>query len=186
MTENKKYNWLNTISLTVTFILACTLVPWYGLKYGFTGFEWIIFGFFMVFTGTGITVGYHRLWSHKTYEANAVFQSWFAFWGAVAAQNTIIEWSRDHRDHHKYVDNNEKKTLIQLIKVFGFHTFFGFFKILEQTKNYNNVKDLKANKICLFQEKILHAIINFWEFCIACFNWLHWSYFKSSPQWIDP
>lgn len=161
--KETKYNWLNTISLSLTFILACTLVPWYGIKYGFTGFEWSMFGLFMVFTGTGITVGYHRLWSHKTYEANALFQSWFAFWGAVAAQNSIISWSRDHRDHHKYVDNNETDPY-SAKKGFWFSHILWIFQDTRTDKDYGNVKDLLANKICVFQEKnymLLLVIGNF-------------------------
>jgi stearoyl-CoA desaturase (Delta-9 desaturase) len=162
---NKKYNWLNTISLTLTFILACTVVPWYGVKYGFTGLEWSFFGIFMVFTGTGITVGYHRLWSHKTYEANAVFQSWFAFWGAVAAQNSIISWSRDHRDHHKFVDNNDKDPY-SAKKGFWFSHILWIFKDTRTDKDYGNVKDLQANKICVFQEKYYMLLLLIGNFAL--------------------
>jgi stearoyl-CoA desaturase (Delta-9 desaturase) len=161
--KEQEYNWLNTISLSVTFVLACTLVPWYGMTFGFSSFDWIVFGFFMIFTGTGITVGYHRLWSHKTYEANALFQSWFAFWGAVAAQNSIISWSRDHRDHHKYCDNNEKDPY-SAKKGFWFSHILWIFKDTRKDKDYSNVKDLQANKICVFQEKnymLLLVIGNF-------------------------
>ena len=43
-------------------------------------------------TGLGITVGYHRLYSHRTYKASAWFRFVFAILGAAAWQNSIITW----------------------------------------------------------------------------------------------
>ncbi len=60
------------------------------------------------YCGLSITAGYHRLWSHKAYEANAVMRFIFAVGGAFALQNSILHWSSDHRVHHRHVDNNEK------------------------------------------------------------------------------
>ena len=148
----EKLNFLNTVTLVGTFVLAVSVVPWFGFKYGFTGFEWAVFGVFMILTGLGITAGYHRLWSHKTYEANKIYQAFFAFWGAVAAQNTIIEWSRDHRDHHRWTDNNEKDPY-SAKKGFWFSHIGWIMLDNSENKDYSSVKDLMENPICQFQEK---------------------------------
>ncbi|MCV5919683.1 fatty acid desaturase, partial [Escherichia coli] len=60
------------------------------------------------FTNLSITAGYHRLWSHKTYEAHPVLRAIFAIGGAFSLQNSALHWSSDHRVHHKHVDNNDK------------------------------------------------------------------------------
>ncbi|MEO8035936.1 MAG: acyl-CoA desaturase, partial [Acidobacteriota bacterium] len=56
--------------------------------------------------GMSICAGYHRFFSHKTYEASAPVQIFFAVFGAMAAQNSILWWSSSHRIHHQYVDRD--------------------------------------------------------------------------------
>jgi stearoyl-CoA desaturase (delta-9 desaturase) len=56
--------------------------------------------------GMSICAGYHRFFSHKSYEASAPVQVFFAIFGAMAAQNSILWWSSSHRIHHQYVDRD--------------------------------------------------------------------------------
>jgi len=56
--------------------------------------------------GMSICAGYHRFFSHKSYEASRPVQLFFAFFGAMAAQNSILWWSSSHRNHHQYVDRD--------------------------------------------------------------------------------
>lgn len=56
--------------------------------------------------GMSICAGYHRFFSHKSYEASAPVQLFFALFGAMAAQNSILWWSSSHRIHHQYVDRD--------------------------------------------------------------------------------
>jgi stearoyl-CoA desaturase (delta-9 desaturase) len=56
--------------------------------------------------GISICAGYHRFFSHKSYEASAPVQIFYAVFGAMAAQNSILWWSSSHRIHHQYVDND--------------------------------------------------------------------------------
>lgn len=55
-------------------------------------------------SGIGITGGYHRLWSHRSYRANFFVRALLAFLGTVCHQGSIYHWSVDHRLHHKYSD----------------------------------------------------------------------------------
>jgi stearoyl-CoA desaturase (Delta-9 desaturase) len=64
------------------------------------------FYYFGIFGSMGISAGAHRLWCHRSYKANRVLQYYLAFLQTVAFQNSIIEWVRDHRVHHKYSDTN--------------------------------------------------------------------------------
>jgi stearoyl-CoA desaturase (delta-9 desaturase) len=55
----------------------------------------------------GITAGYHRYFSHRTYKTNRVFQFLLAWLGSSAAQKGVLWWAAHHRDHHKFSDQPE-------------------------------------------------------------------------------
>ena len=101
-------NWAVTAVLGLTFIAAVTIVPWYGFTQGYNGWSWLFFAIFVVLNGIGIGSGYHRLWSHRTYEAHPLLQWFLAIMGGMALQNSIIVWSARHRVHHRDVDDNDK------------------------------------------------------------------------------
>ena len=54
-----------------------------------------------------ITAGYHRLFSHRTYEASLPVRLFYIFFGAGAFQDSIITWCTDHRYHHNYTDTEK-------------------------------------------------------------------------------
>jgi len=55
-------------------------------------------------SGFGITVGVHRLWSHRSYEACFPVRFILMLFNSIANQGSIYHWSRDHRVHHKYTE----------------------------------------------------------------------------------
>ncbi|NNJ64387.1 MAG: acyl-CoA desaturase [Xanthomonadales bacterium] len=107
-TERAPRNWSVTVVLGLTFLAAVTVVPWYGIVYGYSAWAWIFFAIFLVANGIGIGSGYHRLWSHRTYKAHPVLKWFLAVMGGMALQNSIIVWSARHRIHHRDVDDNDK------------------------------------------------------------------------------
>lgn len=54
----------------------------------------LVFGFC---SGFGVTAGAHRLFSHKAYKANLPLKYLLIFMQTIALQNSVYEWSRDHR-----------------------------------------------------------------------------------------
>jgi len=54
----------------------------------------------------GITAGVHRLWSHRAYKARFPLRVFLAACNSLSYQNSIFEWARDHRVHHKYTETN--------------------------------------------------------------------------------
>ena len=106
--EQAPINWAVSAVLGLTFLVAVTIVPWYGIVYGYTGWDWAFFGIFVMLTGIGIGSGYHRLWSHRTYQAHPALQWFLAIVGGMALQNSTIVWCARHRIHHKDVDDNAK------------------------------------------------------------------------------
>jgi stearoyl-CoA desaturase (delta-9 desaturase) len=101
-------NWVVTAVLGLTFLAAITVVPWYGIVHGYSAWAWTFFAIFMVLNGIGIGSGYHRLWSHRTYEAHPILKWFLAIIGGMSLQNSIIVWCARHRVHHRDVDDNDK------------------------------------------------------------------------------
>ena len=55
-------------------------------------------------TATGITVGYHRLLTHRSFRTHKPIEYLFAFFGSMAVQGSVIAWVADHRKHHAHTD----------------------------------------------------------------------------------
>ena len=47
-------------------------------------------------------MGYHRLFSHKSFKTNVFIEWILMICGSVALQNTILKWCSDHRKHHNF------------------------------------------------------------------------------------
>ncbi|KAJ0171766.1 hypothetical protein K1T71_012529 [Dendrolimus kikuchii] len=67
----------------------------------------IVFVLFMIyFNLLGITAGVHRYWTHRTYKIKRGIQIFLMIAFTSAGQNSIRDWVRDHRLHHKYSDTD--------------------------------------------------------------------------------
>jgi stearoyl-CoA desaturase (delta-9 desaturase) len=64
---------------------------------------WIALGFY-VFAGLGVTVGYHRYFTHQSFETTRPLRGLFAIAGSFGAQGPVIKWVADHRRHHAFAD----------------------------------------------------------------------------------
>jgi stearoyl-CoA desaturase (delta-9 desaturase) len=60
-----------------------------------------------VLTVLGITVGFHRLFTHRSFETYSAVQFVLAFLGSMAAQGPLLQWVAQHRRHHQYSDRPE-------------------------------------------------------------------------------
>ena len=101
-------NWPTVLMFVVTLGIAITIVPWYGLTHGYRGSAWIAFAVFLSVTELAITCGYHRLFSHATYQAHPALKVIFLLFGAMALQNSALIWSASHRVHHRFIDDPER------------------------------------------------------------------------------
>ena len=53
----------------------------------------------------GITIGYHRLYTHRAFDAVAPVRYGLAVLGSMAVQGPVIDWVADHRKHHAFSDD---------------------------------------------------------------------------------
>jgi stearoyl-CoA desaturase (Delta-9 desaturase) len=82
------------------FLVAVVLL-WGGLV---TGRDLAIFAVMYVLAGFGVTIGYHRLLTHRSFEAPAAVRGALAIFGSMALQGAVIHWVADHRKHHTFAD----------------------------------------------------------------------------------
>lgn len=65
---------------------------------------WTVFLYFIA--ALGVTMGVHRLWSHRSYKAKLPLRIALSICNNVSFQNSILEWCRDHRVHHKFAETD--------------------------------------------------------------------------------
>ncbi|AWL12488.1 Stearoyl-CoA 9-desaturase [Saliniradius amylolyticus] len=121
------------------------------------GFDWVEITSCIALiwmSGMSITAGYHRLWSHKTYQAHPVIRALLAFFGAMALQNSILHWASDHRIHHKFVDQNDKDPY-SAKRGFWFSHIGWMLREYQAARydDYSNCRDLQRDKIVMFQHR---------------------------------
>ncbi|MDQ5834335.1 MAG: fatty acid desaturase [Actinomycetota bacterium] len=57
-----------------------------------------------VLTGLGVTVGFHRLLTHRSFAVPKPLEYTFAILGSMAVQGPVMSWVADHRKHHAHAD----------------------------------------------------------------------------------
>ncbi|MDP9444949.1 MAG: acyl-CoA desaturase [Actinomycetota bacterium] len=89
------------IVLPFLAVIAAVPVAWGG----WLGWSDVAIAALMyAFTGHGVTVGYHRLFTHKSFKANRAVKIACAVAGSMAIEGPVIRWVADHRKHHKFSD----------------------------------------------------------------------------------
>ncbi len=103
----RRLNWVNTAFLTVTPPAALILAGIYVSRFGLRWSDAVIFFVMYILTGFGITAGYHRHFSHRSYDCHWSVRLFYLLFGGAAIQNSALRWCRDHRIHHHKVDHDE-------------------------------------------------------------------------------
>ena len=72
----------------------------------FSPSRFAIYSFFLMtfFRVIGVSISYHRYFSHRSFETTRIFQFILAIWGSLTAQRDPLWWASTHRYHHKYSD----------------------------------------------------------------------------------
>lgn len=95
--------------------LAAVVLPFLGfvavvVSLWGRGFHWVDGGLLLgmyVLTALGITVGYHRLFTHRAFETNRGVQFVLAILGSMAVEGPLLKWVAVHRRHHQHSDTHE-------------------------------------------------------------------------------
>ena len=101
MTRTERYVSLGSVVIPfAAFVLAIVLL-W---QRAVDGTDLAILAVMYVSTAIGVTVGYHRLFTHRSFQAKRPVQYGFAILGSMAAQGPLAHWVADHRKHHAHTD----------------------------------------------------------------------------------
>ncbi|XP_072938086.1 acyl-CoA Delta-9 desaturase-like [Epargyreus clarus] len=96
--------WSSAIAIILYHIIGMYWCYYYAFP---VKWQTLVFALIMyVASGFGITGGAHRLWTHKSFKATLPLKLFFLMCFASAGQNTLEQWVRDHRVHHKYSDTD--------------------------------------------------------------------------------
>lgn len=143
---------LNPILSILLLVLYCTLSPSYLLTFAVDQFISIsIFSLiFAILTNLSITMGYHRLYAHKSFEAHPLLEWFLLFISSGAFQGSALKWASDHRIHHRFEDTERDPYSIKR----GFwYAHMGWMMLNESVSIPINAPDLEKNKLVQFQHK---------------------------------
>jgi len=104
---------MHPATLTARIVtLIVVLVPFLGFVaaavllwgYALTWPHLLLMAGMYLATGLGITVGYHRLFTHRAFNAPAPVRAVLGILGSMAVQGPILQWASNHRRHHQHAD----------------------------------------------------------------------------------
>ena len=158
----KKYNLPMVLSLSLLPLVSVVGLPLYIYYNGIVWQEPIMFLLLWFLAVTGITIGYHRLFAHKSFRTYP-FIEWIAMLcGSMALQNSITKWCSDHRRHHRKLDTVEDP--YSITEGF-FHAHIGW--ILKNSDYIiENVSDLQKKSAVRFQDNHYWKISLFLSFAL--------------------
>jgi stearoyl-CoA desaturase (delta-9 desaturase) len=95
---------INLIAVFGPFVVLAAVTPlaWHTDLLNWSDIA--VFAFMYLIAGFGITVGFHRLLTHRAFQTHKWLEYGFAIIGSLAVQGRVIDWVADHRKHHAHTD----------------------------------------------------------------------------------
>jgi stearoyl-CoA desaturase (delta-9 desaturase) len=90
--------------ITVGPIVALFFVGWQLWDGLLHPSDLVVFAIMYLLTGLGVTVGFHRLFTHRSFKTSPALRGVFAVLGSAAIEGPVISWVSDHRKHHAFSD----------------------------------------------------------------------------------
>ncbi|KAB0802193.1 hypothetical protein PPYR_04379 [Photinus pyralis] len=131
----------------------------------------------------GTWCGVHRLWSHRSYKAKLPLRIMLMIFFAMSDQGVILNWARDHRGHHKFVDtdadtHNSKRGF--------FFSHMGWLFIRKHPEvsakgKLIDMSDIEADTVAVFQRQYYIPLLLFFAFWLPAFVPY---YFWNESGWV--
>jgi stearoyl-CoA desaturase (delta-9 desaturase) len=103
-TEHETLDRIATGTVSVVPFLALGIVCWQVWNELLHWSDIAVFGILYVLTGFGVTVGFHRLFTHRSFATKRWLRGVLAVSGSAAIEGPVISWVADHRKHHAFAD----------------------------------------------------------------------------------
>jgi stearoyl-CoA desaturase (delta-9 desaturase) len=95
---------VTTVFITLAPALLVLVAAWQAWSHALDLLDVAIFAGLYVPIGLGVTVGFHRLLTHRSFRTSPWLRGVFAVLGTMAVEGPVIAWVADHRKHHAYSD----------------------------------------------------------------------------------
>lgn len=162
----KQINWGPSLFLVIYQIGLLISLPFY-FYYETPSLALIMISIALFFaTGFGITAGYHRLFSHRSFKSTKVFDAIALFFGTMGCQGSALRWCFDHRLHHAHVDTDADPYSIN--KGFWYAHFLWIFE-RQLPIDPKVVPDLMKNPLIMFQH-------NYYGTLMVATNVIAWAF----------
>jgi stearoyl-CoA desaturase (delta-9 desaturase) len=102
--EHETLDRIATGLVTALPLVALGVAAWQSWQGLLRPADLIIFAVLYVLTGLGVTVGFHRLFTHRSFKAKPAVRGTLAILGSIAIEGPVISWVADHRKHHAFSD----------------------------------------------------------------------------------
>jgi stearoyl-CoA desaturase (Delta-9 desaturase) len=93
-----------TGTVTALPMLALAAAAWRSWEGLLRPSDVVVFGILYVLTGLGVTVGFHRHLTHRSFKTRPAVRAVLAVLGSAAIEGPVISWVADHRKHHAFAD----------------------------------------------------------------------------------
>jgi stearoyl-CoA desaturase (Delta-9 desaturase) len=101
MTRTHKLTNLVAVALPPTALVVAIVLLWHR---AIGPLELTLMISLYVLTALGVTLGYHRMFTHRAFESSRAFRAVIAVLGSMAIEGSVITWVADHRKHHAFTD----------------------------------------------------------------------------------
>jgi stearoyl-CoA desaturase (delta-9 desaturase) len=93
----------NIAGVVVPFagVLAAVLLLWNSWV---DAADLAVFAVMYLATALGVTIGFHRLLTHRSFKTHPRLERFFAILGSLSVQGSVLDWVADHRKHHAHTD----------------------------------------------------------------------------------
>jgi stearoyl-CoA desaturase (Delta-9 desaturase) len=103
--ERKRRGEQTALALTIGIPFAAVVLAVPVAWGGWLGWHDVVIAVVMyALSGHGITVGFHRYFTHGSFKANRALRNALAVAGSLAIEGPVIRWVSDHRRHHRFSD----------------------------------------------------------------------------------
>ena len=90
--------------ITVAPVLALAVAGWQVWEQALRWSDLVVLGVLYVLTGLGVTLGFHRLFTHRSFKTRPWMRGVLAILGSAAIEGPVTSWVADHRKHHAFSD----------------------------------------------------------------------------------
>jgi stearoyl-CoA desaturase (delta-9 desaturase) len=150
------------VALPPASLLVAIPLAW---GHGVRALDLVLVTVLYLLTGLGITVGFHRMFTHGSFAANRPLKIALAVAGSMAMQGPVIRWVADHRKHHAYADADGDphspwrygESVTGLLRGF-FHAHMGWLFEREQASTRRWAPDLVADRDLVWIHRLFPVI----------------------------